>query len=337
VLVLIPVLAIAAVWFLLSLFQPFGGDGEGRLPVTIPSHAGVGDIAGLLADKGVVSSSFFFQLRATIGGHRGDLKPGSYVLRRNMSYSAAIAALSKGPAPNVVSLVMPEGRSRREIAPSIRSLTGNYLAATKRSPLLNPVRYGARGAPDLEGFLFPATYQVHRGQSVKTLVDLQLKTFKQRFATVDLSAARHKNLTPYDVLIIASLVERETAAARERGLVASVIYNRLHAGIPLGIDATTRFQFGDWKKPLTQSQLQSPSPYNTRLHRGLPPGPIGSPGLASIRAAARPPKTPYLYYVVNPCRPGTQTFLRTNAEFNAAVAKYNAARSRAGGWAPTGC
>ena len=139
------------------------------------------------------------------------------------------------------------------------------------------------------------------------------------------------------MLIIASLVERETAEPEERGLIASVIYNRLSEGIPLGIDATTRFQYNDWKNPLRQSQLASSSPYNTRLNQGLPPGPIGNPGLESIEAAARPEKSGFLYYVANPCKPGTHTFVRTSAEFEEAVAKYNAAREAAGGKAPQGC
>src|SRR3954467_12008979 len=130
-------------------------------------------------------------------------------------------------------------------------------------------------------------------------------------------AARHVNLTPYDVLIIASLVERETAIPSERRLIASVIYNRLHAGMPLQIDATTRFQYNDWTHSITQSQLQSPSPYNTRIHKGLPPGPIGTPGLVSMRSAANPPKTGYLYYVADCARPNYHVFVRSGADFNA--------------------
>jgi uncharacterized YceG family protein len=328
---------VVVAWFLASLFQPLHGDGHGTVNVVVPRAAGAAAIGDLLEKRGVVSSAFFFRLRATVGGHRGDLKPGTYTLRRDMSYAAALDALAKGPPPNVVTLLVPEGKSRAEIAESIKSLRGDYLAASKRSSLLDPARYGARGAHDLEGFLFPASYQLHRGQSVTALVDRQLETFKREFATVDLSAARRVNLTAYDVLVIASLIEREAGAPQERGLVASVIYNRLHAGMPLGIDATTRFQFHDWTKPLTQSQLRSPSPYNTRLHRGLPPGPIGSPGLAAIRAAARPPHTRYLYYVADCNHPGRQVFLRTSAEFDAAAARYNAARQKAGGNAPKHC
>jgi UPF0755 protein len=336
---LLAVLSVVAVWFLWSLFQPFHGDGSGRVPVTISPHSGVSAIGDLLERKGVVSSSFFFDARATIAGKRGDLKPGSYVLKRDMSYGAAIDALAKGPPANVVTVLVPEGRSRREIAASLRgeALQGDYLAASRRSPVLDPARYGARRATDLEGFLFPATYQLGRGANVKQLVAKQLRAFKQRFAAVNLATARRKNLTPYDVLTIASLIERETAVPRERKLIASVVYNRLHANMPLQVDATSRFQFNKWSGPLTQSELQSPSAYNTRIHRGLPPGPIGNPGIASIEAAAAPAHTGYLFYVVNACRPGTHTFAKTLAEFNAAVARYNAARAKAGGNAPKGC
>jgi peptidoglycan lytic transglycosylase G len=337
-LVALAVLCVAVLWFLASLFQPFHGDGSGRVAVTIPRSASAGQIADLLEQKGVVSSSFFFQLRATLGGKRDEFKSGSYALKKDMSYGAAMDALTKTPAAaDVVSLVIPEGKSRREIAPSIKSLRGDYLAATKRSPLLNPARYGGRGARDLEGFLFPATYQLKRGQDVKALVAKQLTTFKQRFATVNLRAAKKVNLTPYDVLIIGSLVERETAIPAERGLVASVIYNRLHQGTPLGIDATTRFQYNDWVHSIRESWLESPSRYNTRTHDGLPPGPIGSPGIASIKAAANPPKTKYLYYVQDCNRPDHHVFARTQAQFDAAFARYNRARAQAGGNAPKHC
>ena len=154
---------------------------------------------------------------------------------------------------------------------------------------------------------------------------------------MDLAAAKRKNLTPYDVLTIASMVEREAQIARERPLVASVIYNRLKQGIPLGIDATTRFATNNWTKPLTQSQLALNSPYNTRTHQGLPPGPIGSPGLAAIRAAAAPRRTRFLFYVVKPGTCGEHDFSATDAEFQRDVERYNRERERRGGKSPTNC
>jgi len=149
--------------------------------------------------------------------------------------------------------------------------------------------------------------------------------------------ARSKNLTVYDVLIIASMIEREAGVPKDRPLIAAVIYNRLKRGIPLGIDATTRYEFNNWTRPLRASQLASRSPYNTRRHAGLPPTPIGNPGLAAIRAAARPARVGYLYYVVKPGTCGEHAFSSTNAQFQRDVARYNAARAKAGGRSPTKC
>ncbi len=139
------------------------------------------------------------------------------------------------------------------------------------------------------------------------------------------------------MLIIASMVEREAQIPRERALIASVIYNRLRQGIPLGIDATVRFATNNWTRPLTRSQLAIDSPYNTRARQGLPPGPIGNPGLESIEAAARPRRTGYLFYVVKPGTCGEHDFSETDAEFQRDVDRYNRERARRGGQSPTNC
>jgi UPF0755 protein len=327
----------AAGWFLLSLFQPFKGDGEGSVRVVIPEGAGVGEIGELLEQRGVISNSSFFELRARLSGRSGDLKPGPFTLQRNMSYSAVLDRLEEGVPPNVVMVTIPEGRSRGEITPLVRKLDGNYRRATRRSPLLDPRDYGAKGATSLEGFLFPSTYELKKGQPVRKLVDQQLTKFKQTFESVDLSYAKSKKLTAYDVLIIASLVEREAAVAKERPLIASVIYNRLKNDMQLDIDATTRFAVGNWDSPLKVSELNNPSPYNTRMHAGLPPGPIGNPGLDSIRAAARPAKTDYLFYVAVICGGGKHRFAETDAEFQRHVDAYERERAKRGGKAPTNC
>lgn len=332
-------LLVVAAWFLVSLYQPFGGDPGPRRTVTIKPSSSVGDIGGALADEGIVSSGFFFQLRATMAGKRGALKPGTYTLHEDLSYSDAIAALEKGPPANTIQVSVPEGRSRGEIADSVAELglEGDYEKATRKSDRLNPRRYGAGNARNLEGFLWPSTYELKRGQSVDALVKRQLDQFRTNFAKVSMRKAKAKNLTPYEVLTIASLVERETAVPRERKLIASVIYNRLAQDQSLGIDATVRFILNKWDGALTQSDLNNDSPYNTRKFKGLPPGPIGNPGLPSIRAAANPSGSNFLFYVANPCKPGTHTFHRTLAEFNAAAARYNQAREAAGGRAPKGC
>jgi uncharacterized YceG family protein len=174
--------------------------------------------------------------------------------------------------------------------------------------------------------MFPSTYTLVEGAPVSNLVDKQLAAFKQNFGSVDLSYARRKNLTRYDVLIIASLVEREAQLDRERPLIASVIYNRLHDHTPLGIDATIRYQTGNWLRPILQSQLDRDTPYNTRLRRGLPPTPIGNPGLKSIQAAAHPAKTRYMFFVRKPGKSGAHAFSVTNAQFERDNARYQASR-----------
>ena len=326
-------------WFALSLFQPFAGDGdgEGEVRVVIPQGASLGEIADQLEREGVVSSSSFFQLRARLSGRSGDLKPGRYRLARDMSFVSVLDRLEQGLPPNVVQITIPEGRSRKEIAPLVKRLRGSYVKATRRHPALDPADYRAKGAKSLEGFLFPATYELKKGQPVRKLVGDQLAAFKRNFDEVNLRYARRRNLTPYDVLIIASLIEREAAVAKERPIIASVIYNRLKNDLRLDIDATVRFVTGNWTKPLRVSELQNTSPYNTRVHAGLPPGPIGNPGLASIKAAARPAKTDYLFYVAAVCGNGKHKFASTDAEFQRYVERYNAERDKRGGKSPTDC
>jgi UPF0755 protein len=328
---------LAVGWFLNSLFQPFKGDGEGQVRVVIPQGASLGEIADLLESKGVVSSSSFFALRARIAGRSDELKPGRYTLARDMSFTAALDKLEQGLPPNVVRVVIPEGLSRKEIAPRTAGLRGSYLEASRRNAALDPRDYKAKNARSLEGFLFPATYELKKGQPVRKLVTEQLDAFKRNFDTVDMRYARSKNLTAYDILIIASLIDREVQVPKERRLVASVIYNRLHDGMPLGIDATVRFLLGKWSGELRQSELNNPSPYNTRVHTGLPPGPIGNPGLASIKAAAHPAKTNYLFYVAIVCGNGRHKFAATDAQFQRYVDDYNRARAKRHGKSLTNC
>jgi len=243
------------------------------------------------------------------------------------------------PALRTITLTVPEGYDRSQIAELAMDagLRGNFLKASVRSPALDPAGYGGARAQNLEGFLFPDTFELLRSAPVTDLVEAQLDDFKGRIAGVDMAYAKSKNLTVYDVLTIASMVEREAQLDSERKLIAAVIYNRLRQGIPLGIDATTRFAVGNYDEPLTNSELSTDSPYNTRLNTGLPPGPIGNPGLASIEAAAHPARVDHLYYVVKPGTCGEHSFSSTDAEFQADVARYNSAREAAGGQSPDSC
>jgi UPF0755 protein len=213
-------------------------------------------------------------------------------------------------------IIFPEGFTIREMADRVAAVRGiaitkrgvtprltrdGYLRAVSRA--LAPSRFRADVQRDsLEGFLFPASYEFTQKTTARELVADQLRAFRQRFRGVDLAYARSKNLTPYDVLVIASMIEKETAVPSERRLVAAVIYNRLRNRMPLGIDATIRYGLNiPGTESLTKAALRSPSPYNTRIHTGLPPTPIANPGLASIKAAANPTRgADYLYYVRKP-------------------------------------
>ena len=326
-------------WFLVSLYQPGKGEGSGRVTVAIPRGGSLGDIADKLDSAGVIDKPFFFKLRTRMAGHANDLKPGVYVLQKDMSYNDVIDKLTAGPPRNTVNVTIPEGRARSEIAPLVKQagIKGDYARATARSRHLNPRTFGAPRGTSLEGFLFPSTYELKRGATVRALVAKQLDAFKQNFAKVPMSYARKKNLTPFDVLTIASMVEREASLDRERPLIAAVIYNRLKQGIPLGIDATIRYATRNWTRPLRVSELHINSGYNTRTHQGLPPGPIGNPGLASLEAAAHPARVGYLFYVVKPCGNGAHAFSSTDAQFQKDVAKYNSARAKKGGRSPAKC
>jgi UPF0755 protein len=344
ILALLAITALAgAFYFINATFQPFHDEGAGSVKVTVPTGANAGQIGKLLEARGVVDEARFFEINATVTFRRGQLKPGKYTLRQGMSNGDVIEALMEGPKVKVVPTVdvnVPEGLSIREAAPRVDKgpLAGSYLKAARSARARKAARkLGApRRARTAEGFLFPATYTLIDGAPARNLVDRQLAAFGDNIRKVDFGYAKRKNLTRYDVLIIASMVERETQSDRERPLVASVIYNRLKEGIPLGIDATIRYYENNWTRALRQSELTRDEPYNTRLNRGLPPTPIGNPGLASLKAAAQPARTKYLFYVAKPGTCG-HAFSSTNSQFERDVARYNEARDKAGGKSPTTC
>jgi uncharacterized YceG family protein len=215
------------------------------------------------------------------------------------------------PPPKPFRIVFPEGFTRLQMGVRVKAVAKiaererhrrvrlnqpAYLAATRSAVVRCFDRIRTRRT-NLEGFLFPATYDFLRKTTARQLVHAQLTAFCRNWDSVNMRYARSKNLTAYDILIIASMIEREAAVSSERPLIAAVIYNRLHAGMPLGIDATLRYGLHIAPtESIRQSQLHNPTPYNTRIHYGLPPTPISNPGLAAIRAAAHPARVDYLYY-----------------------------------------
>jgi uncharacterized YceG family protein len=268
------------------------------------------------------------------------LAVAAFAVVKKLGGSDDPAPVSKGPKTlKTEDVTIPEGYTRSQIADVAKKagLKGDYDKVTAQAPKGFDLKgAGAPADASLEGFLFPATYNLEKGASVDTLVKDQLSAFNDNFAQVDMSKAKKKNLTEYDVVTIASMIEREVLIPKERPLVAAVIYNRLAQGIPLGIDATLRYDLDNFDKPLTESELATQSPYNTRLVQGLPPTPIANPGLDSLKAAADPADVNYLYYVVKPDTCGEHYFTDNYDDFLAASDKYESARAAQGG-APTDC
>ncbi|MGH2854272.1 MAG: endolytic transglycosylase MltG [Solirubrobacteraceae bacterium] len=263
---------------------------------------------------------------------------GAFALAKALPSSKPAPPGRAGLQPLVVKITIPEGETRAQIAKlaAAKGLTGSYLAASRRSSLLDPAHYGApRGTPSLEGFLFPATYELYAGSPARRLVAEQLTAFEENFGLAEVHRARALHMTPYQLLTVASMVEREALLERDRPRVAAVIYSRLRLGMPLGIDATIRYALHDFSAPLTEAQLQTDSPYNTRTHRGLPPTPISNPGVASIGAAAHPAHVPYLYYVNGADGCGELVFSTSEAAFERNAAAYREALAHNGGQVPT--
>jgi uncharacterized YceG family protein len=332
VLLIVLIVLVGLVYAANQTFQWSHGEGEGSVAVTIPENSDAGEVGKLLEAKGVVDSARYFEVNTTISGDRGNLRPGKYTLKKGMKNSAVLAALTKPPATPTavptVKLTIVEGPSRKENAKVVddsKKVEGSYAKASASKETLARIRkLGApKGTKTAEGFLFPATYELPVGSKAGALVDKQLDAFEENFKQVDMKYAKRKNLSRYDVLIIASMIEREAQLAKERPLVSAVIYNRLKEGMPLQIDATIRYYTNNWTRQIKQSELNDPEPYNLGLNRGLPPTPIGNPGLSAMKAAAKPAKKSYLYYVRKANDDsGEHAFSSTDAEFAKDLKRY---------------
>jgi UPF0755 protein len=329
VLVLIVALAVGGFVWAQSQINPGGHRGP-DVPVQIPAGVSTSTIASILAKAGVIHDSTLFTLYVRIKGD-GPLKAGAYSLPRNSSYDSAIAALEAGPKVVTDRLTIPEGYTIRQIADAVGALPGlhlsapRFLAAAESGEVRSP--YEPAGRNNLEGLLFPATYQIQQGETEVDVLEELVGEFDDQASSLGLTAAATRlHLTPYQVVTVASIVEREAKLLADRGPVASVLYNRLRARMPLGADSTQTYYLRLTNPDLvpTVTQLNRPSPYNSRLNRGLPPTAIANPGLASLTAAVGPPATNDLYFVeVKP--DGQLGFAATSAGFAALQAECRAA------------
>lgn len=320
ILVATTVLLLVATWSL--LFRAEHKVEPGR-PVSFEVMPGesTASIAQQLAAAGVVRSQYMFRLRARLADADGRLSPGAYEFVTGMSYDEVLQRLRQGPPAPEVTVTIPEGFVLEQIAERLEQVAdipskstlklakGGASLFAKRHPYLERAHDGS-----LEGYLFPKTYRIRKGAPAYDVLELMLDQFDAEIAKVDLEAAESRGLTVEQVVVIASIIEREARLAKERRLVSSVIRNRLDRGMRLEIDATVEYVLPGNRFRLRYSDLRIDSPYNTYRYRGLPPGPISNPGLASLEAAAHPADTAYVYYVLTG-RDGSHTFATNKADF----------------------
>ncbi len=276
-----------------------------RDPVTLTVEEGASgsEVVDALHDAGVVRCGLVSRWLLRRSGLEDRILAGTYELTTNMVPEEAFRALTVPPPPEpTVRLTIPEGYRLTQIAERVEEALGipskRFLAqATSGRWSLPP--YLPEGTPTTEGFLFPQTFELlKRGTSAKDVVALLLEQFEVEAGDLPWDQADDLGLTPYEVVIVASMIEEEAKIARERPVIAGVIYNRLREGMPLGIDATLLYDDPTPDGQLSVSDLEHDGPYNTRLRAGLPPTPIASPGLASLEAALNPADTDYFYYVL---------------------------------------
>ncbi|MFQ6058369.1 MAG: endolytic transglycosylase MltG [Anaerolineae bacterium] len=307
--------------------------GDDPTPVTFTVRPGetAADIALRLQRQGLIRDAELFRLVIRARGMDTRLEAGDYQLRANMTMDEIITALQRG-LPPTTTVTVPEGWRAEEIA---ALLSGEGLV--DGAEFMRLVQNGGfdydflRDRPpdhlSLEGYLFPDTYQIPANFSTAQVVDLMLRTFDQRFTPEMRQQAAERGLTIHEVVTLASIVEREAVVASERPTIASVFLNRLAAGMKLDADPTVQYALGYqegestwWKRPLLLEDLEIESPYNTYKNAGLPPGPICSPGLASLQAVLTPAETDYYYFVA--VGDGSHAFARTLEEHLENQSKY---------------
>lgn len=301
--------------------------GTAARTVEIPPGHGLFDVARILADAGVIRSRLAFVALAVLRGTARSLKAGEYEIPRGASVLATLELLEAGKVkPHWI--VVKEGFTVRDIG---RTLEQEGIARTAdvlrlaADPLFGQ-SLGV-GANRLEGYLFPDTYQMMKGMRAEEALGRMVHRLQERVATPDILArAEARGLNLHGLLTLASIIEKEAAVPEERSLIAAVFWNRLKMDMPLQADPTVAYAVGKDGRAPTRDDLQVDHPFNTYRYRGLPPGPIGSPGRASIEAALTPAAVPYLYFVSIDDR--RHHFSSTLEEHNQAVARYRQPRAR---------
>jgi len=305
------------------------------IPYTLEEGRSAGDIGSDLQELGVIRSARQFELLASLIGIHRRLSTGDYLLPSNSSTLTILNRLTVQDLVPVLKATFPEGIRFEEMAVIAEKAgfgpTEEFIAAVGRAKLPAGLAETLPEGANLQGYLFPDTYIMPVGSTMDELVALMLETLASRFSPDLRAAALQRGLNPHQALTLAAIVEREAVLPDERPIIAGVFFNRLAEGDRLGADPTVQFavaldpasvnEFGWWKKELTVLDLEHPSPYNTRLFPGLPPGPITNPGLASIEAVANPARTDYYYFVADAVKAdGSHVFAVTFAEHERNIA-----------------
>jgi UPF0755 protein len=276
------------------------GGGSGTTRVVIPPGATFRVAADSLHRAGVIGSTRLFRLYASLRGHDRRIRAGAYVMKRGMSWPAVVSALTQGTGL-IHTVTIPEGYAIADIAPLLARTLGveqdSVLAATRDSATRE--RLGVP-TPTIEGYLFPDTYSFPDGTTGRAAVEAMVKRFEQVWQPEWNAKLEKLALSRHDIVTLASIVEKEAKVPAERPVIAAVYLNRLRIGMKLQADPTVQYALGRHSARLFYKDLRVDSPYNTYEHAGLPPGPIASPGRASIVASLDPAAVPYRYFVAHP-------------------------------------
>ncbi|HEY0969383.1 MAG TPA: endolytic transglycosylase MltG [Gemmatimonadales bacterium] len=312
-----------------------GGEPGEAVRVVVPRGASLGVVADSLERTGVIGSARMFRLYAKLTDRDRSIKAGTYELRQGISWSELLDALTEGRGV-VVTVTIPEGMA----LPAVESLLvarlevpSDSVAAVVRDSTLR-ARLGIP-TPTLEGYLFPATYTFVPGTSARAAVEEMVDQFERRWRPGWTARLDSLDMTRHQLVTLASIVEKEARVAEERPVIAAVYHNRLDAGMPLQADPTVQYALGAHVDRVLYKHLETDSPYNTYRNAGLPPGPIASPGTASIVATLYPVPVSYMYFVARP--DGRHEFRDTFAEHTRAraeVQRMRAARPPAAAPAP---
>lgn len=304
-----PFLLCAAAALAIALAGAWAVKPGALMRVDVPEGLTARQTAELLGAKGVVQSVFVFRILLRVTGFDRHLKPGAYTLRRHEWPTTVARKLTLGLTDDL-KITIPEGFMASQIAERLEK--AGVVDGREFIALVN--------ARALEGRLFPSTYHFPPGYGSEKTVAVMTSEFERQIGAAYAAANPPPELSLSDALTLASIVEREAVLKQERPVIAAVYLNRLKKRMPLQADPTVQFALGYWKKGLTRADLQTPSPYNTYLKRGLPPGPICSPGLQSFKGVLNPAKTSALYFVAD--MTGGHLFSETNEEHSKARMIY---------------